>query len=186
MGKWAWDIFALVCGQPAFHTWAPGGVLLPLCQRCTGLYVGAALALTLHLAFRIRPGVRFLQVHGLFLLLMVPLGYHWVAQGAVVRSVSGLLFGAGLVAFLWLFPGPHVGRLRWLAPGPAAVYASVVLAGAASVPALGLWGGVPGAHLLVMLATCGLAGLTALALANLAIVAVRLVTMLAPRGRLGP
>jgi uncharacterized membrane protein len=108
----AWQhLFALVCGQNPAHTWSPGGALLPCCQRCTGFYAGAVMALVLHLALRIRPSARFLQVHGLFLLQMVPLGFHWVAQGALVRTWSGLLYGFGVVSFLWLLPGARLVRV---------------------------------------------------------------------------
>ena len=37
-------IFGWVCGQNPGHTWAPGGLMLPCCQRCTGLYAGAFFA----------------------------------------------------------------------------------------------------------------------------------------------
>jgi uncharacterized membrane protein len=98
LGHW----FAAVCGQGPGHTWAPGGILLPCCQRCTGLYVGAGIAALLHLGLRPRLSGRLLQIHGGFLLVMVPLGFHWVAQGPVLRSLSGVLFGFGVVTFLWL------------------------------------------------------------------------------------
>ncbi len=45
---------------------------------------------------------RFLEMHGAFLLLMVPFGFHWVAQGPVLRTLTGVLFGFGVVTFLWL------------------------------------------------------------------------------------
>jgi uncharacterized membrane protein len=116
-------LFALVCGQAPAHTWAPGGMLLPVCERCTGLYVGAAVALALHLALRIGPSARFLQVHGGFLLLMIPLGYHWLPQDPLARTASGVLFGAGLVSFLagGLRPaGPPLAVARGLRPTQAA------------------------------------------------------------------
>jgi hypothetical protein len=43
----------------------------------------------------------FVQVHSLFLLQLGLAGLPWVAQGPVVRTVSGLLYGFGVVAFLW-------------------------------------------------------------------------------------
>jgi len=94
--------FAAVCGQDPGHTWAPGGILLPCCQRCTGLYVGAGVAALLHLWLRPRLTGRFLELHGAFLLLMVPCGFHWVTQGPVLRMLTGVLFGFGVVTFLWL------------------------------------------------------------------------------------
>ncbi len=108
------SLFALVCGQNPGHTWAPGGVLLPCCQRCAGLYCGAGLALFLHLWLRPRLTANFLYVHGGFLLLMVPFGYHWVPQGPVLRTISGFLFGAGLMTFLWTpMAGSRLATLAW-------------------------------------------------------------------------
>ena len=106
--------FAAVCGQDPGHTWAPGGILLPCCQRCTGLYVGAAVAMLLHLWLRPKLTGRFLEIHGAFLLAMVPLGFHWVAQGPVLRTISGVLFGFAVVTFLWLPLSQVVGqRTAW-------------------------------------------------------------------------
>jgi hypothetical protein len=98
LGHW----FAAVCGQNPGHTWAPGGILLPCCERCVGLYIGAGVAALLHFALRPKLTGRFLQIHGAFLLVMVPFGFHWIAHGAALRSASGVLFGFGIVAFLWL------------------------------------------------------------------------------------
>ncbi|MDO8544549.1 MAG: DUF2085 domain-containing protein [Opitutaceae bacterium] len=102
------QLFSFVCGQNPSHTWAPGGELLPCCERCTGLYAGAAIALLLQFVLRMRPTARFLQLHGLLLMMMIPLGFHWVAHGALVRTGSGLFFGFGVVSLLWLLPGGHL------------------------------------------------------------------------------
>jgi len=103
-------VFALVCGQHPAHTWSFGGELLPFCQRCTGLYVGAAFGLVLHVVFRPRPSSGSLWFHGLLLLQMAPQGFHLVPQTPWLRLVSGHLFGIGVVAYLWLMaaspPGP--------------------------------------------------------------------------------
>jgi hypothetical protein len=94
--------FAAACGQDPGHTWAPGGILLPCCQRCAGLYVGAGVAVLLHLGLRPRLSGRFLEIHGAFLLAMVPFGFHWVAQGPTLRTLSGVVFGFAVATFLWL------------------------------------------------------------------------------------
>ena len=94
--------FAAVCGQDPGHTWAPGGILLPCCQRCTGLYVGAGVAALLHLWVRPKLSGRFLEIHGAFLVVMAPFGFHWVAQGPALRTLTGVLFGFAVVTFLWL------------------------------------------------------------------------------------
>ena len=174
----AWQhLFALVCGQNPAHTWSPGGALLPCCQRCTGLYAGAIVALLLHLALRIRPSARFLQVHGLFLLQMVPLGFHWVPQDALVRTWSGLLYGFGLVSFLWLLPGARVarsggadrGRWTYKTNRTYATYGTVLGLTLAAVPAMAAWGGVFVGRVLVVTTLAGLAVLGALVTANLAL-----------------
>lgn len=96
------NVFGWVCGQQMAHTWTPGGLPLPCCQRCTGLYAGACFAALLHLWKRPSLNAWFLKAHGLMLLLMVPLGFHWVAQGPVLRTASGVLFGAAVFTFLRL------------------------------------------------------------------------------------
>jgi uncharacterized membrane protein len=95
-------IFSWVCGQNLAHSWSPGGELLPCCQRCTGVYVGAFVAALLHLAWRPAPTPRWLWLNGAFLLFMVPSGFYWIPQNPELRCASGILFGFGLIAFLRL------------------------------------------------------------------------------------
>lgn len=95
-------LFGWVCGQDLAHTWSPGGELLPLCQRCTGVYAGAFIAALFHLARRPPPTPRWLWLNGSFLLFMLPSGFHSIPQNAELRCASGILFGFGLIAFLWL------------------------------------------------------------------------------------
>ena len=102
MGEMLRHVFGWVCGQNPAHTWSPGGELLPLCQRCTGLYVGALVAALLHLAARPAPTPRWLWLNGAFLLFMMPSGFHWIPQNPELRCASGIFFGFGLVAFLRL------------------------------------------------------------------------------------
>ena len=101
------DLFSLACGQYPAHTSAMGGVWLPCCQRCTGLYGGAGVALALHLLWR--PGLSsgFLAVHGLFLMIVAPFGFHWLPQGPVLRMLTGVLCGFGVATFLWVVPANH-------------------------------------------------------------------------------
>jgi len=96
------EVFGLVCSRE--HCWAPGGEVLPFCQRCTGLYVGAAVAVVLYALFRPRPTSLSLWIHGLLLLVMVPFGYHLVPQNGVLRTLTGQLFAVGLVCYLSLLP----------------------------------------------------------------------------------
>ena len=94
--------FSWVCGQDAIHTWTCGGLPLPCCQRCTGLYLGSLAAFVLLNLLRPVMTRPVLWVHGLMLMLMVPFGFHWLPQGALIRGWTGVLFGFGVMAFLRL------------------------------------------------------------------------------------
>jgi uncharacterized membrane protein len=193
-------VFGWVCGQNPAHTWSPGGELLPLCQRCTGLYVGAFVAVLLHLAWRPAPTARWLGLNGAFLLLMVPFGYHWVPQNAEVRCGSGILFGFGLVAFLWLaMPGKFtiydlrstrepeghgdgVNRKSQIANDPAVprvnvykFYSAGLLAALVLTPLLAENGNGAAAGILSVVCAAGAAVLAALVPANLYFLLRRLV-----------
>ena len=158
--------FAVVCSQNPDHSWAPGGLMLPCCQRCTGLYVGAFAATGLLLWLRPRISGRFLLVHGLFLLQMAPFGFHWLPQGPMLRTWTGLLLGYGVVSYLWLTPASRLqtsptetAHAMW--KYSLGLCASVLLTSAAAV-----WGGRSGAFLLSVLVFAGSVSLAGLLLAN--------------------
>jgi uncharacterized membrane protein len=108
MNDFLQQVFALVCDQNPAHTWASGDGLLPLCQRCTGLYGGAALACLLMWRFRPIPNALYRWLHVVLLLLMTPFGFHLVSQDGLVRTMSGLWFGYGIVGILWLLPSARI------------------------------------------------------------------------------
>jgi uncharacterized membrane protein len=165
-------LFALICGQNPAHTWAPGGSALPFCQRCTGLYAGAALAAALLLVLRPRATSRFLWVHGAFLLAMAPQGFHLVYQNEVLRVVSGTLFAFGATAFLM----PELeGR------GSTRAYALGVCAAPCALLALGEYGGGAGAVVLRVLALAGFCVYALLATRFAAVCARRIVGRKAAR-----
>ena len=160
------DAFFLVCGQAADRTWAPGGEWLPFCQRCTGLYVGALAALALALVFRVQPGPGRLWFGGLCLLQMVPLGFHWVAQGAVVRTLSGWFFAFGLVDFLWLLPAARCCFVKGPSARRSGLQALLFAAGSIGVLIVVLYGGVVAARVLAWLGFAGWIGLALLVPGN--------------------
>lgn len=169
------DVFGLICHQNPDHTWSPGGLLLPACQRCTGLYIGAFVAALWHIAFRPAPTNRWLWLHGGFLLAMVPFGFHLVPQGPFVRTDSGVLFGFGLVAFLWLTlePAGHLPRSALRTAGwcfAASLVATVVL-----IPWFGASGDVTAAVSLSFLIGAGAFALTALVTWNLLLAAMAII-----------
>jgi len=168
-------MFSIVCNQGAAHTWAPGGALLPCCQRCTGLYVGAAVAMLLWGTLRLQPGARCLQLHGLLLAQMVPLGLHWIPQDAALRTASGVLFGFGLVPFLWLAPSRVLCLQQDWKPWKTRFYIAALTLGALLLPMLAECGGGGVALLLTWLAACGL---VALATATVAALGMGIVSLL--------
>ncbi len=163
-------LFGAVCGQNPDHSWTPGGIPLPLCQRCTGIYVGAFAALLLQIWLKPEATPRFLKLHGAFLLLMIPSGLYWFPQGPVLRSVSGVLFGFGVVAFL-ILPLSGGGQRPG---GEKYRYPAGILAAAVLVPLLGSYGGEAGAMLLTLLAALGLPSLAFVVLANLGLIPLTL------------
>jgi len=183
---WLSALLGSVCGQYPSHVWMPGGWALPCCQRCTGLYVGAALAVLLHGRFCRTVTSASSWWHGLCLLQMVPFGFHWVPQGPVLRTVTGYLFAWGVVFFLWPAAAARIGkarpngrssRERASAPGAAegplgwrpgtAGYVGGFVAGVVLAPGLARWGGQVGAYLLAGLVVLGALALGWLALLNL-------------------
>ena len=163
------ELFSYVCGQ--VNLWAPGGEALPFCQRCTGLYVGGAWAQAMWLAFRPRPTLRVLAMHGLLLLLMVPFGYHLVPQGGEVRTLTGMLFAVGLTYLLALNPA-----LRWRpwesrTGNERAYWAAILLGSSLLLLAVREENGLS-APVLAGLGVAGLMGFAGLVLANLALLSL--------------
>jgi uncharacterized membrane protein len=169
------NAFSFVCGQHPDHIWAPGGNALPCCQRCTGLYLGALAAVLLHVWLKPRPTNRFLAAHGFLLLQMVPFGFHWLPQGPVLRTITGVLYGFGIVAFLCRLPAAREksseasgarGSASWR-------YAFGLVTAVSLIPMIALHGGEEAALILSWLAAGGALALAALVLAN-GILALRL------------
>jgi uncharacterized membrane protein len=157
--------FAHICGQ--VHCWQLGVQVLPMCQRCTGLYVGGAYALLTWWWFRPRPTSLMVWAHGIMLLVMAPFGFHLVAHGADVRTLTGQLFGFGLVYYLALHPADRLGLWFGGEHGRQWRYALTLASG---IPVLLLAvhrGGIVTAWMLTLLALIGVLTFTLLALANL-------------------
>lgn len=171
-------VFSYVCDR--HHCWCLGGEWLPFCQRCTGLYVGAALSAALHLCLRPRPTSLSLWVHGLLLLLMVPFGYHLVPQNGLVRTLTGQLFAVGLVGYLLLLPlslpGPETEKRR-----PSSWYALGVLGSVIALQWSVHSGGLLVGMVLAWLGLFGFAALGALAVANAVLIPTAILRLLQSR-----
>ena len=168
-------VFGWVCGQIPAHTWSPGGELLPLCQRCTGVYVGAFVAALLHLVCRPAATPRWLWLNGAFLLFMLPSGFYWIPQNADLRCASGILFGFGLVAFLRLtLPRKVASESEKNSRPQVATVAAGLAAALVATPLLAEHGNTIAAGILIMACVGGALTLTAMLLANLFILLNRL------------
>lgn len=146
--------------------------MLPMCQRCTGFYVGAAVALALLFIFRPRPGSMFRYVHLFLVIAMAPFGFHLVEHGAILRTVSGHWFGFGVAGLLWLMPA------RLLTDKPqrqrCLPHFQIALASILVLPVCAVWGGKAGAFLIIGLAIAGWMALVGLVAANLALIFSRI------------
>lgn len=128
--------FSFVCGQN--NCWYVAGQSLPMCQRCTGLYVGATCALVCWAVFRPKPTSRMLWAHGAFLLTMIPFGYHLLPQNGDIRTITGWLFSFGLVYYMAIFVASVRQRGRasmsnWAAARNVFIYFSSVVSGLAAL-----------------------------------------------------
>jgi uncharacterized membrane protein len=157
-------IFSYVCGSP--NIWSLGGELLPFCQRCTGLYVGGALAAVLYALFHPRPTRRALAFHGILLLQMAPFGYHWVAHNGTFRTLTGQLFAFALVYFLALNPAAQFGLWNKNHSGHLPSYTLGGLIGIAALQLAVHRGGAATGAALAWLGFAGLLVYAALVLVN--------------------
>lgn len=121
-------LFSLICGQ--VNCWSAGELTSAACQRCTGLYIGTLLGTLLFSAFRPRPTSRSLWLHGLAMLFMVPFGYHLVPHGAVLRAITGQLFGYGMAYYLLLVPADWSDLWQPPFPGLRSCWYPIALVGA--------------------------------------------------------
>lgn len=107
-------LFSFLCHQHTARSFWIDGHVLPVCQRCTGLYLGLGLSFVFLLSTRLYkkgfppPGIGILNV---FALLVMPVfGLHLIDPGPAWRLWSGLVFG-NAVAFL-LLPGLFIIRRK--------------------------------------------------------------------------
>lgn len=111
------DIFSLVCGQG--RCFEVGGEALPVCQRCLGLYVGAAIAAAWLAAGGVwrrgLPSRGVFAVHVVVLLTALFGGLHLLDYGPAWRLTCGLWTGQVIVLW-WVGAGA---RLRVLRGGPS-------------------------------------------------------------------
>jgi len=98
-------VFSFLCNQDVSRSFEIEGMLLPLCQRCTGVYLGMGISFIWLLANRYyRKGLpprSVIYVNIASLAIMPVFGFHLLDPGPGWRLWSGLIFG-NAVAFLIL------------------------------------------------------------------------------------
>jgi uncharacterized membrane protein len=173
-----YTLFAHVCGQQ--NCWAPGGMPLPFCHRCTGLYAGGLVAALTCGWLRPAPATRTLWLHGLLMLQIVPFGYHWLTQDAAASTLTGQLFAYGLVYYLALLPLAHFSLWRPPSRARAWAYGAIVLAGLLAVQVAARSDDARAGSVLAWAGALGLSVYAALVLGNLMLLGAALWTRLRP------
>jgi len=97
-------IFSFLCSQDASRSFAVAGHLLPVCQRCAGLYLGMGVTfvyLLLNREYRRDLPPRSIVYLNVACLLAMPIfGFHLLDPGPAWRLWSGLVYGNAIVSLL--------------------------------------------------------------------------------------
>jgi len=97
-------IFSFLCSQDASRSFAIAGHLLPVCQRCAGLYLGMGVTfvyLLLKRDYRRDLPPRSIAYVNVACLLAMPIfGFHLLDPGPAWRLWSGLVYGNAIVFLL--------------------------------------------------------------------------------------
>ena len=97
-------IFSFLCSQDVSRSFDISGHFLPVCQRCTGLYLGMGISVVYLLVSRhYRKGFwsrRITYLNIACLLAMPVFGFHLLDPGSGWRLWSGLVYGNALVFLL--------------------------------------------------------------------------------------
>ena len=95
------QVFSFLCHQDPSRTFHPGGEPLAMCARCVGVYAGFLLAWPMMIIAGQLPRKLAMYLHGLFVLQIIPFGFHLIPHGLTMRTISGQLFALGAVYFLY-------------------------------------------------------------------------------------
>jgi uncharacterized membrane protein len=113
---WVQTFFSTICHQDPARSWSVAGHPLPVCIRCTSIYLGFLLATCVGR----QPNYRFLQTAIVATAVEVALAVtYW--DSAWLRSLSGLALGAAVSPFVIL----GVSQLLQRANGAEAEHGSV-------------------------------------------------------------
>jgi uncharacterized membrane protein len=98
------DLFGLVCHQDPARSFTIAGMVLPLCQRCAGLYLGLGIGFLIQmLSGSHKKGLppKGILVTAVACLLVMPVfGFHLLDPGPAWRFWTGLIYGNALAHLL--------------------------------------------------------------------------------------
>jgi len=92
---WVYAFFSFICHQDPARSWHLLGSSLPVCIRCTSIY----LAFTASLWLGVKPSVRWLRISLALMLFEFALA-RVLIDAALLRSLSGLLVGLTAAPFV--------------------------------------------------------------------------------------
>ena len=147
------------------------------------MYAGAVLALPVFLLFRPKPTNCMLCMRGLLLLLMVPFGYHLLAQNGEIRMLTGQLFAIGLVYYLTLLPADYWHRWREPLAHSVPGYFAAGVVPVLLLQTIVIWGGSRTNAVLSWLGFAGLLLYALLVIVNLLLLAGNVRELLSRRTR---
>jgi uncharacterized membrane protein len=93
--QWVYRFFSAICHQDPERSWHILGVALPVCIRCTSIYV----AFTASLWIGIRANATWLRISLVFLFIEFLIA-RMLIDAAVLRSIAGILFGLSAAPFV--------------------------------------------------------------------------------------
>jgi uncharacterized membrane protein len=99
-----WPVYGIICHQRPERSFFIAATQMPVCARCTGLYVGAALAVPL--AFLVASAVPSQRARRIFAAAALPTAITWTLEaGGAIAFSNAARFAAALplgVAAAWL------------------------------------------------------------------------------------
>ena len=95
-------IFSFLCNQDPSRSFTIAGHLMPVCQRCTGVYTGMGLTFLWlfvnHYHKKDLPSISIVYVNIICLLVMPIFGFHLLDPGPAWRLWSGLVYGNAIAS----------------------------------------------------------------------------------------
>jgi uncharacterized membrane protein len=93
--SWVYEFFSRICHQEPERSWQLFGRSLPVCIRCTSIYI----AFTISLWLGLKANVRWLRISAAFMICEFVFA-RLLIDAAPLRSLSGILLGLSAAPFV--------------------------------------------------------------------------------------